>query len=179
MTALLISISWVLLRLGALQRRTAPQRNVRHECVLWWAHCCQDCPVNGEVWISLCIISCLGTFVQMAETTELLKEIHVMLNEQKTLLNQSKFWPNNDTYYTPGYDEKCFNHVMVCYILELEVVVFDASVKWPEYWYDLRSNYSLSAKRTSDCKVCELYEERSSEEFLNSFERFVQKVNGQ
>ncbi|KAL4640434.1 interleukin-15 isoform X1, partial [Arapaima gigas] len=70
--------------------------------------------------------------------------------------------------------EECTHAAMQCYLLELEVILFENNVEDEDENIKLRKNNSLQLK--SSCLPCEAHQEANSTVFLQRFQEFLQRL---
>ncbi|XP_048827052.1 interleukin-15-like isoform X2 [Brienomyrus brachyistius] len=171
-SALLIHCFFILMKLCTL-RDCSVKKSVRHGG-FFLPHC--QC-FKGDVWIKYCILSCLCECLGNTEAPDF-KEINKRLNKQRDAFQETRIFVPNGMYYAPDSNYNCTWHEMLCYVLELEVIMNEANVSIDTFWEDLK-NHSSEKATNSGCPQCEEYQETNTEMFLHKFDRFLQIIQSQ
>ncbi|MFT7807602.1 interleukin-15 isoform X1 [Arapaima gigas] len=174
MTPLVIALCLTVIAIQVLRRDCKTKRRTRRACVLRCCCCCQSCQSHCDVWIALLVLSCLSTSMTLVEASEeqALRELQSWVAELTPQLRGS-----DTTSYTPSNEdipEECTHAAMQCYLLELEVILFENNVEDEDENIKLRKNNSLQLK--SSCLPCEAHQEANSTVFLQRFQEFLQRL---
>ncbi|XP_023655020.1 interleukin-15 isoform X2 [Paramormyrops kingsleyae] len=168
---------------GRLGNMPLQLRSLRRACIFWCSHNCPDCPLNSEVWIAFFALSCLSTSLPVGATSN--------IQEQEVL--ELQCWIKNYTerlrgcntmLYTPHIDKEelksCREMIMQCFLLEIEVMMFETEVPDTDQNIESRKNYTLLRQLPqSRCKLCELHDMTNSTVFLETFQDFLKMIVNQ
>ncbi|KAJ8269600.1 hypothetical protein COCON_G00122070 [Conger conger] len=151
------------------------QRSVRQACFFCCFRYCQDWPPNGEIWISFFFLSCLCTYISVAEAQrQSISELRQFL-----CTHEQDFKTSGSTYYTPGYEtisDACFNKTLLCYIVETQVILYETKgERSPNILEPMAEEFQKGIERHS-CLPCEAFEETNATTFLQNFHTFLQKI---
>ncbi|XP_066574490.1 interleukin-15 isoform X2 [Amia ocellicauda] len=127
MSAFLILLSLTFIKLVKLHRDSSSKKcQVRKVYVSCYFHLFLERSPNSEAWISLFILSCLSADMPITEANQNLIEMQIFLNKSLSYFNKSTAY-----LYTPEIptDRKCVNVSFQCYILEMEVIIFELENK--------------------------------------------------
>ncbi|XP_018591332.2 interleukin-15 isoform X2 [Scleropages formosus] len=146
MSPLVIALCLTVIGICVLLQDCRTKKNVRGVCVLWCFHCCQSCPSTCDIWITFFALSCLSTSMPLAEANKVqeLLELQHWIQELEPQLQGS-----DATLYAPtnqDVTEDCVPAAMQCYLLELEVIMFEKDVEDKDENIKLRKNSSSLQK---------------------------------
>ncbi|KAI1883635.1 hypothetical protein AGOR_G00233600 [Albula goreensis] len=170
MTAFVVLLALIFLKLYAWNRDSKAKRSVRHACFFCCLRYCQDSPPKGEIWIYFFVWSCLSAAAE-AQRQDLI-ELRTFIEN-----NKQDFKNSDHSYYTPSHDttnKSCINNTLLCYILEAQVINYETrggrSITILEAMTE--EIRSLNSGMNS-CSPCEAFEETNSTTFIKRFEMFI------
>ncbi|KAJ8403629.1 hypothetical protein AAFF_G00349550 [Aldrovandia affinis] len=166
----------ILYKICTWSRGSKAKRRVRHTCVFCYFCYCQDCPHNGEIWVLFFLLSCLSASISVAEA-----ERQDFRELRKFLKKHEQVFKNSDAmYYTPSYEtrngEACFNKVLLCYILETQVILYETNGGSTNSLEPMAKDFQLQNDWNKSCSPCEAFEETNSITFIESFRTFMYKM---
>nr|XP_015200166.1 PREDICTED: interleukin-15-like isoform X1 [Lepisosteus oculatus] len=188
---------------SSFMRNEVMKSQVSHVYIYCCFHLFLGCPLTSEAWLSLFFLSCVYANMPTTEALDqALREMQTCLESNLSLLKSA-----GCVYYTPeDYDTDCTNTLFECYILEMEVIIFELDQDY-ESVHSLQTFLEHAKKKiTNDlknlgtetdssqvhhisgtqeistgiflhCKRCEEYEEKTAEAFLSKFQTFLQHLH--
>ncbi|CDQ83279.1 unnamed protein product [Oncorhynchus mykiss] len=174
-----------------LERRT--KKRGRWICLFWGFHYYPHQRLNIELWNCFIILSCLSATAHLpiagaAETHGMtiddVKELQSELKNLKSTIEKSDaclYAPTNDDIY----NDNCIFKFMHCYLLELEVVLFEDMSVTDNYHDEIKTSIYHRKKRleeherqynSSRCSPCEAQRVANSTIFLYNLERLLERI---
>ncbi|XP_056418884.1 interleukin-15 isoform X2 [Hyla sarda] len=138
--------------------------------------------------ISLQNFACNQVFAESQKWKAIKKDLDTLEQD----IRRSKYWARNYksdlSLYTAkidDYTETCIQPIFYCYCAEIKVVLEEMKISGDEKEAKelgnrldhMRANLPSKNKLPDGCKKCEEYEEKSFNEFIDSFKTLAQKMN--